>query len=37
LLIVRAIATAWGVMPSDPPPGKTVWFRLEPAVGVKAG
>jgi anti-sigma regulatory factor (Ser/Thr protein kinase) len=37
LLIVRAIATAWGVTPSDPPPGKTVWFRLEPAVGVKAG
>jgi anti-sigma regulatory factor (Ser/Thr protein kinase) len=32
LLIVRAIATAWGVTPSDPPPGKTVWFRLEPSV-----
>jgi anti-sigma regulatory factor (Ser/Thr protein kinase) len=37
LLIVRAIATAWGVTPSDPPPGKTVWFRLEPDADVKAG
>lgn len=30
LLIVQTIATAWGVTPNDPPPGKTVWFRLEP-------
>lgn len=30
LLIVRALASSWGVTPSDPPPGKTVWFRLEP-------
>jgi anti-sigma regulatory factor (Ser/Thr protein kinase) len=37
LLIVRTIATAWGVTPSDPPPGKTVWFRLEPGLDVKAG
>lgn len=35
LLIVQAIATAWGVMPSDPPPGKTVWFRLEPSVDAR--
>ena len=33
LLIVQAIATAWGVTPNDPPPGKTVWFRLEPTAG----
>jgi anti-sigma regulatory factor (Ser/Thr protein kinase) len=31
LLIVQAVATAWGVTPNDPPPGKTVWFRLEPS------
>ena len=36
LLIVRALATAWGVTPSDPPPGKTVWFRLEPTAGTTA-
>ena len=30
LLIVRTVATSWGVVPSDPPPGKTVWFRLQP-------
>jgi hypothetical protein len=30
LLIVDALATAWGVTPMDPPPGKTVWFRLAP-------
>jgi anti-sigma regulatory factor (Ser/Thr protein kinase) len=36
LMIVRAIATAWGVTPSDPPPGKTVWFRLEPSADAKA-
>lgn len=28
LLIVQALATAWGITPSDPEPGKTVWFRL---------
>ena len=30
LLIVDAIATAWGITPTDPPPGKTVpsWFEL---------
>ena len=36
LLIVRTLATAWGVTPSDPPPGKTVWFRLEPGMGAAA-
>lgn len=30
LLIVRTVASEWGVEPSDPPPGKTVWFRLAP-------
>lgn len=30
LLIVRTVATEWGIVPSDPPPGKTVWFRLQP-------
>ncbi|MBE7188933.1 ATP-binding protein [Jatrophihabitans endophyticus] len=30
LLIVRTVATEWGVVASDPPPGKTVWFRLQP-------
>ena len=30
LLIVNALATDWGVRPSDPPPGKTVWFELVP-------
>ena len=29
LFIVAALATAWGVTPSEPPPGKTVWFRLQ--------
>jgi anti-sigma regulatory factor (Ser/Thr protein kinase) len=28
LLIVQALASTWGVIPSDPPPGKTVWFQL---------
>ena len=30
LLIVDALATAWGVISTDPPPGKTVWFELDP-------
>lgn len=30
LLIVRTVASEWGIEPSDPPPGKTVWFRLIP-------
>lgn len=30
LLIVRSVASEWGIVPSDPPPGKTVWFRLQP-------
>ena len=28
LLIVDAVASAWGVTPHAPPPGKTVWFEL---------
>ena len=30
LMIVDALASTWGVIPNDPPPGKTVWFRLAP-------
>jgi anti-sigma regulatory factor (Ser/Thr protein kinase) len=30
LLIVDALATAWGVSPNEPPPGKVVWFDLHP-------
>lgn len=30
LLIVDALASAWGVTPNQPPPGKAVWFDLEP-------
>ena len=30
LMIVDAIASAWGVHPIDPPPGKIVWFELGP-------
>jgi anti-sigma regulatory factor (Ser/Thr protein kinase) len=37
LLIVEALASTWGVIPNDPPPGKTVWFRLTPAGGVDPG
>ncbi len=29
LLLVDTVSSEWGVTPSDPPPGKTVWFRLE--------
>ncbi len=28
LLIVDALASAWGVVPEEPPPGKAVWFQL---------
>jgi anti-sigma regulatory factor (Ser/Thr protein kinase) len=31
LLIVDALASAWGVAPNEPPPGKVVWFDLNPA------
>ena len=30
LLIVDAVASAWGVSPIVPPPGKAVWFELRP-------
>ena len=30
LFIVDAIASQWGVDPSWPPPGKTVWFDVRP-------
>lgn len=29
LLIVDALASAWGVYPAQPPPGKAVWFELD--------
>jgi anti-sigma regulatory factor (Ser/Thr protein kinase) len=28
LLIIDALASAWGVVPHDSPPGKTVWIEL---------
>lgn len=28
LLLVDTVSAEWGVTPSNPPPGKTVWFRL---------
>jgi anti-sigma regulatory factor (Ser/Thr protein kinase) len=28
LLIVASTAAEWGIMPHDPPPGKTVWVEL---------
>jgi anti-sigma regulatory factor (Ser/Thr protein kinase) len=28
LMIVNALATHWGVVENDPPPGKSVWFDL---------
>lgn len=28
LLIVAALASAWGISPTSPPPGKAVWFEL---------
>jgi len=28
LRIVNALATHWGVIENDPPPGKSVWFDL---------
>lgn len=31
LFIVDRLSSEWGVTPSSPPPGKTVWFRLNPA------
>jgi anti-sigma regulatory factor (Ser/Thr protein kinase) len=30
LLIVDALASAWGVRPNQPPPGKVVWFDINP-------
>lgn len=29
LMIVDRMSSSWGVIPTDPPPGKTVWFRLD--------
>jgi anti-sigma regulatory factor (Ser/Thr protein kinase) len=29
LMIVDRMSDSWGVIPTDPPPGKTVWFRLD--------
>ncbi len=28
LMIVDQLSATWGVTPTDPPPGKTVWFAL---------
>jgi anti-sigma regulatory factor (Ser/Thr protein kinase) len=28
LIIVDRLSESWGVTPSEPPPGKTVWFEL---------
>lgn len=33
LLIVDALATAWGVSPNEPAPGKVVWFDLRAETG----
>ena len=30
LFLVDRVSSDWGVTPSDPPPGKTVWFRIDP-------
>ena len=30
LYLVDQVSSDWGVTPSDPPPGKTVWFRIDP-------
>jgi anti-sigma regulatory factor (Ser/Thr protein kinase) len=30
LFLVDRMSSDWGITPSDPPPGKTVWFRLDP-------
>ena len=30
LHIVDALSSSWGVEPVEPPPGKIVWFELEP-------
>jgi anti-sigma regulatory factor (Ser/Thr protein kinase) len=31
LMIVHAMSEDWGIAPSRPPPGKTVWFTLTPS------
>lgn len=31
LMIVDRLSSAWGVLPDHQPPGKTVWFRIDPA------
>ncbi len=28
MAILDAVANSWGVVPTEPPPGKTVWFEL---------
>jgi serine/threonine-protein kinase RsbW len=30
LYLVDRVSSDWGVTPNDPPPGKTIWFRLDP-------
>ena len=31
LHMVESLSSSWGVEPADPPPGKVVWFELDPA------
>jgi anti-sigma regulatory factor (Ser/Thr protein kinase) len=33
LMIVDRLSKRWGVTPTDPPPGKTVWFALGAGLG----
>lgn len=30
LCLVDRVSSTWGVTPNDPPPGKTVWFHIDP-------
>ncbi|MEO6885010.1 MAG: ATP-binding protein, partial [Jatrophihabitantaceae bacterium] len=35
LRVVDALADDWGVVPREPPPGKTIWFELGRAPGAQ--
>ena len=30
LMLLDQLSSRWGIEPHDPPPGKVVWFRLDP-------